>query len=253
MLLKKIPIKVVPFLLLITLQNSANGVVFNHLHPESPLFLKQTNLEKNSITIQTSQTFQDQAYDLINDLREKANMIPLRQNDKLEEAAFQHIEYMILNNSYRHEEYEWGDGFIAPTPFDRGEVIGYEPTYYVENFTIGYESSKDSIDALIQSIYHRFGFLDFYIDEIGIAYKYSIYNYNMGNRESLTVTVDRNPTFVVWPPDGYTDAQIVFNNYEEPNPLIGEDCVKGGVTGNPISIQFNPYTPEVYFDSFKAI
>ncbi len=224
---------------------NASGAVFKFSFDKNLLYLPQSK-----------KVFGDAAdvnsvYDEVNSLRSKVGLIPLSYNSKLQEAASKHIDYMLANKVYGHYEEEGKDGFVGVTPMDRGREMGYDPTYYAENLTVGYSDPKGSIDALMQSIYHRFVFLDFYINEIGIGYKNLIYNYDMGNQGDIEQTASQNPAFVVWPSNGNTNAQVVFANFEEPNPLSAEGCQTGGVTGNPISIQFNPRLEDVSMESFK--
>jgi len=208
------------------------------------------NSTKKERVVQDS-TLDNLIYDAVNTVREKTNMIPLSYNSALQSAASGHVDYMITNKIYGHYEDEGNEGFIGVTPMDRGREKGYEPTYYAENLTVGYSDPTDSINALMQSIYHRFVFLDFQVDEIGIAYKDLIYNYDMGSSKDVSINIDKNPSYVVWPPNGYRDTQVLFANFEDPNPLVDEGCVTGGVTGNPISIQFNPHSGDISLESFK--
>ena len=222
------------------------GVVFKyHYSDDTPLSNKRVKLYGES---------QDSSVDfvkIINNLRESAGLIPLLENGQLEKAAQNHVDYLIINSKSGHFEDEQDDGFTGATPMDRGRFAGYEPSYYSENLTIGFSKISDSIDALMQSIYHRFGFLDFYINEVGISSSNLIHNYNMGNRGDILKTASKNPAFALWPPNNYKDAQVSFANFEYPNPLKNEICVTGGVTGNPISIQFNPSSQSVTLDSFR--
>jgi hypothetical protein len=228
----------------VTLQAVANGVVFKYSFKNSSSIRGKEFSDSGVSSIQ-------QIYELVNELRKKAGMTPLQFNSKLQEASIKHIEYLLENRVYSHYEKEGESGFIGTTPMDRGRYVGYKPLYYVENLTIGFINAKNSIDALMQSVYHRFGFLDFYVNEIGVGYKDLIHNYNMGNSKNIDVTADGNPAFVLWPPNGYENTQVLFANFENPNPLLNEDCVIGGVTGNPISVQFNPHTPDIIFESFR--
>jgi hypothetical protein len=120
----------------------------------------------------------------------------------------------------------------------------------------------------MSAIYHRFGFLQNNVDEIGIGVRGDYYTYVIGNSLLNTLCAgssyagggsyvygvcadpdfrissaelyiakeaiaETNPAIVLWPPNNATDVPPVF--YEEtPDPLPNH-----GVTGYPVSIEFN--------------
>jgi hypothetical protein len=141
----------------------------------------------------------------------------------------------------------------------------------------GDKTSIDSIDGLMSAIYHRFGFLDFVKDEIGIGIgkeslsdpaDHSVYVYNMGN--SALNALCQGPAFSdfgryyyeVCEPDIHiaaTEFEEVQKTAQGNNPSIvlwpadGDTDVPPvffeespdplpdySVSGYPISIQFNP-------------
>ncbi len=211
----------------------------------------------------------------LNNLRSSAGMISFNPDFHLDNAALSHASYLVSNNTFGHYESKKTRGFTGITPWERAVAHGY-PHYQVsENVSGGNNNVKDSIDGLFSAIYHRFGFLDFSFDEIGIGkatssrYAYTnAYNYDMGingiseictsnsalnsysyytkvcadvtrkvDQEAFSMVMEYNknlnPKVVVWPYDGQQDSRTVF--YEEsPDPL--PEC---GVSGYPISIQFN--------------
>ena len=155
---------------------------------------------------------------------------------------------------------------------------------FLKIFPQARKDSFESLEGLMSAIYHRFGFLDFTKNEIGIslskADKGFNFVYNMGNNSlnhfcQFTIymnegpfyedickqkgkisahkfdqikegTVKKNPPLVVWPPDAAEQIPAVF--YEEiPDPL--PDLA---VSGYPVSIQFNPaYFKHVRLIDFK--
>jgi hypothetical protein len=211
------------------------------------------------------------AFHYLNLLRTKAGMIPFEWNPVLERSSANHAAYLSKNNLISHVENPDRVGFTGTHPDDRALREGYNAKVVTENHSTGDGDSMASVDGLMGAIYHRFGFLDFSQDEIGIALNVADrgYNvvYNMGNTSlnrycegAATIreghyyqgfckhadkvavepidnlerkTKKKNPDFVVWPPNNGTDIPVVF--YEEiPDPLPGIS-----VSGYPISIQFN--------------
>ena len=209
----------------------------------------------------------------------------------LVQSAQNHANY-IKNNIYAigyegHYETSNNPGYTGYAPWDRAYATGYK-TSASENLTVGYGDYKTSIDGLFTAIYHRFGFLDFTTNEIGYGESLNTQNgnlythvYNLGNKElNLLCTgvsfngfgsyyksvcsdtnfkieaslyeseknksAQKNPSIVVWPYENQTDFQTSFFE-ESPDPL--PTC---SVTGNPISIQFNPATTgNIVMQSFK--
>lgn len=123
----------------------------------------------------------------LNDLRLAVGMIPFQRELHLEEASLNHANYLVTNNIFTHNELESNSGFTGITPSDRTHYAGYEHALVGENISSSNSSVEESIDVLFSAIYHRFGFLNFDYDELGIGFSQSetydygnIYNYNMG-------------------------------------------------------------------------
>lgn len=226
---------------------------------------------------------EEAAFQYLNRLRRDAGMIPFSQNRLLKDSAFNHALYLSSNGISSHYQKEGKLHFTGADPGLRAAHSGYELLDVTENFSTGQKNSLDSIDGLMAAIYHRFAFLDFSRDEIGIALYQadSGFNfvYNMGNselnrfcrfaiyqkeghyyqdicRRSARIssvkfdavkgkTQAANPPIVVWPPDSARDVPVVF--YEEiPDPLPNLS-----ISGYPVSIQFNPhYIDDVQMQEF---
>ena len=222
------------------------------------------------------------ALDYINELREAVGLIGFSTSSLLEKSAENHANYLIENGETSHYETSNRVGFTGESIGDRAKAIGYKASYVSENLSGGSRDYKHSVDGLFSAIYHRFGFLDFKIDEIGIGIKQNSkhrektsFVYNMGNhklnrvcngksflgygkyimgacfdREFKIKERDFNKAFashktkiVVYPYDGQTDIPPAFFE-ETPDPLPNHD-----VSGFPISISFN----EEQFSSLNMI
>jgi uncharacterized protein YkwD len=222
----------------------------------------------------------NQGYAYLNALRVRAGMTPFLSNAQLELAAFNHANF-IVDNSLMGGHYEVNTlpGFTGVEPKDRMVAAGYRSLAVSENVSSGQTDTRDSIDNLMSAIYHRFGFLDFDMNEVGIGIaktslsdpnSHTAYVYNMGNSE-LNALCD-GPAF-----SGYgryytrvcePDININANDFEtvqtlargnNPNivqwPTDGDEDVPPvffeespdplpdySVSGYPISLQFNPLT-----------
>ena len=204
----------------------------------------------------------------LNSLRAAAGMTPLSSNAELQTAAFNHSNYLFLNMVTGHYETVSGAGFTGVFPSDRTVYAGYLSTSISENVSYGDDTVYGSIDSLMSAIYHRFGFLQSDIDEIGIGIQSNFYTYNMGNSTLNTLCggssyngggyyyfdvcaddqlrisqadfdgaksalADANPAMILWPAENARDIPPVF--YEEsPDPLPNHS-----VSGYPVSVEFN--------------
>ena len=206
----------------------------------------------------------------INEYRSAVGLNSLDENPSLTLAAKWHAKYIFANNDLTHYEKRYGKYFSGVSPADRAISCGYNSRYIVENISRGEENYNESIKDLFGAIYHRFGFLNFNINEIGYYRLNDIYVYDMGNsfiNRACKIKSDyksgfaalcrdknkiipksvyydqmkTNPQTVMWPYDGMKNIPAVF--YEEiPDPLPDY-----GVCGYPVSISFNSY----YYENKK--
>ncbi len=124
----------------------------------------------------------------LNEIREAMGMNSLIENDALEKAAQNHADYLVANHEKTHFEIEGHQKFTGVSPLNRVLYTHYSTRQVSENLSTSHHSGKASIDGLFSAIYHRFGFLDMTIDEIGVGVaqevsdsRNSAFVYNMGN------------------------------------------------------------------------
>jgi len=208
----------------------------------------------------------------INEYRNAVRLNELEENPSLTLAAKWHTKYIFANNETTHIQRKYGKNFSGTTPSDRALSCGYFSRFVIENLSRGEVSYNESIKDLFGAIYHRLGFLNFNINEIGYYRLNDIYVYDMGNsfinkackqnsnyksgfanlckdknkiipKSVFYSQMKTNPSVIMWPYDGMKNTPAVF--YEEiPDPLPNY-----GVCGYPISISFNPY----YFQNKKIL
>lgn len=221
----------------------------------------------------------NEGYVYLNQLRLRAGMTELFTNPQLELSAFNHANFLADNYRTGHYETDSLPGFTGIEPKDRTLAAGYRSLVVSENVSSGDTRSRDSIDGLMGAIYHRLGFLDFVIDEIGIGIakvslsepnSHTAYVYNMGNFglnglcEGPAFSGYGRYYFSVCEPDIKINADD-FENVQtlargnNPNivqwPADGDNDVPPAffeespdplpdysVSGYPVSLQFNPLT-----------
>jgi hypothetical protein len=231
-----------------------------------------------------------QAYAYLNQVRLKAGMTEFSQNQLLEMAAFNHANYLVDNSmAGGHFETAGLPGFTGVKWNDRTAFVGYRSLLVSENVSSGDNNSTHSIDELMSAIYHRFGFLDFINNEVGIGIGKvslsesktpSVYVYNMSNA-GLNALCEgpgfsgfgRFYTGVCTPEQNIeaTDFENIKTTAQGNNPIIvmwpveGDDSVPPAffeespdplpdysVSGYPISLQFNPLSfTEVNVTDFR--
>lgn len=220
----------------------------------------------------------DATYAYYNKLRIDSGMTALKRNNVLERSANNHAKYLYENFDYiphdlsMHLEDYSMLFFTGQKPYERALSEGYFAKTVSEGIAFAY-TAKQSLDGLMTAIYHRFGILDFDIDEVGVS------NYLMTNncmfsfvhnpsisivndlcqqdlntsmdelaickedkgisrslyRDTLDAINKKNPPYVLYPPNNSTNIIRAFYG-EIPDPMPDKEF-----TANPVSIQFNPY------------
>jgi len=122
----------------------------------------------------------------LNQLRTKSGLIPLQSNALLQQSAYNHALYLDKYDEVGHDENPNKLYSTGRSINDRAAYVGYKGSV-LENLSIS-PDAKSSIDDLLGAIYHRFGFLNLHIDEVGVAQYQKdrkgglgSYVYNMGN------------------------------------------------------------------------
>ena len=109
------------------------------------------------------------ALEYLNRLRTHAGMAPYASGRILTQAAQNHADYLVRHHQKGHFETPHTSGFTGKLPVERVISAGYKVAFVTENVTNNSLDYKDAVDSLFSAIYHRFGFLDFQSDEIGIG------------------------------------------------------------------------------------
>ncbi len=208
----------------------------------------------------------------VNTWRKKSGLHPLKANPKLKQAALNHSRYMIENVSPGHSERTYRKGFTGKDVSERAVFAGYPHRQTSENISVTPDALM-GVESLMSAIYHRLGFLNPLIDEMGVGSIKSGANlfvtYVMGNsllsrlcqndsgskeqrfftrlckersghiglqakKKADALLLGTTPDYIIYPYRGAKAVPPVF--YEEvPDPLPEHFMV-----GNPISISFHP-------------
>ena len=226
-----------------------------------------SNYNTDNITVRHSSD-SNEILDYLNSLRVQTGLHKLYLNQTLTQAAKNHDTYLYNNNESGHYEDPNKEYFTGEWGSDRAIYAGYLNRLVSENVSTGQKDFKESIDELFSAIYHRFGFLDFKVDEIGLAQIGRIYTYDMANslindrcskdsysgsgtiyynvckdkskkiskedfENRLNYYKSNDPKLVIWPAQNSSNIPPVFFE-EEPDPLPNYK-----VSGYPISVEFN--------------
>lgn len=131
----------------------------------------------------------------LNAIRDEAGMQKFIENSKLQKSAQNHADY--LHRHYRgngfisaHEEQLHLPYFTGKTPSERAKYSGYEHQLVLENVSVGDTLMKDAVEGLMGAIYHRFTFLDFAADEVGIGANRSSYVFVLGRKDLVSACLN---------------------------------------------------------------
>ncbi len=112
---------------------------------------------------------QSSAISYLNTIRQEAGLIKLRSDKALEKAAVSHAKYLLIQQQYGHYEKKGRKSYTGKTPSDRVLSAGYPSRAVMENVSVNAKNYHRSIDTLFAAIYHRFVFLNFSRNEIGMG------------------------------------------------------------------------------------
>ena len=222
--------------------------------------------------------------------RQKSGLIKFRSNKYLNKAAKSHASYLVRQQKNGHYEKKGWKGYTGKTPSDRVLKAGYASKAVMENVTENAKNYRHSIDILLAAIYHRFVFLNFENDEIGIGTASSgkkrrvtsAFVYNTGSTEitklcKRSYLMENNTYYVqnmckdskkLIPRHLYEEKQkkvrkknskIVFYPYPNAKNVLPAFYTENPhplpgykVSGYPVTVQFNPlFYKEIKLKKFR--
>jgi uncharacterized protein YkwD len=195
----------------------------------------------------------------LNQLRQGAGLVPFSSQKQLNNAAQNHANYLTNHTLYGHKEEPKYKDFTGEYASSRITYAGYATSQVIENVSTLNPNYKESIDGLFSAIYHRFAFLDFRSDAIGIGISQNkkdkaqtafVYDMSANALEKLyrsktpitNGTIEKalqankykNSDVIIYPFNKQKDVPPAFFD-ELPDPLPSYK-----VSGFPISVSFNP-------------
>lgn len=214
---------------------------------------------KDTPSINTYQEEQN-AFNYLNTLRMGAGLMPFQSHYQLNQSAKNHANYLTNHHTYGHQQNKEHSDFTGEFASSRVTHVGYAAPQVIENVSTHNQNYKESINGLFSAIYHRFAFLDFRSDLIGIGISQNKYHkeqtafvYNMSSlgleqlyKQSQKVSAQKinhvlninkrlNNKVVLYPYNNQTEVPPAFFD-ELPDPLPEHK-----VSGFPISVSFNSY------------
>ncbi len=182
----------------------------------------------------------------LNHIRCLAGLGAISRNTQLDQAAENHADYSLINNSVTHEQSVGLANFSGVQPGDRMFKANYPSVSYQGNGAMVSQpqawgevlsktgaSATEAFEGLTAAIYHRFVMLNAQFDEVGISLKPATSGMEMitvadfASTKILSVTAP-----IQYPAPGQTNVPISFNSdYETPDPIEGASFV-----GYPISV-----------------
>ena len=142
---------------------------------------------------------ENRSLNYLNKIRVNSGLVPFKLNHKLQKASKNHAKYLIENHLIGHYEDSKKIGYTGRYGSNRAIHSGYKTSMIIENISNNNLNYKESIDGLMGAIYHRFGFLDFHTDEIGIGIwqnrdnkSESAFVYDMGSSNLEAICQDKN-------------------------------------------------------------
>lgn len=188
------------------------GLVFGsffYLYPQIKNFAKQSEKIKD-ISLpgplrkqkeeKFGQVIDSEVVRITNEYRQKEGLSPLKENEKLNEAAMMRAEDMFKRQYFDH---------VAPDGTDVTyslSVVKYEYAASGENLALGFfKDSKELVDAWMASPGHRENILKKNFTEIGVAHKIDIFE---GKKQLIAVQVFAKPLSDCPMPDENLKKQI---------------------------------------------
>lgn len=115
--------------------------------------------------------------DAVNRMRSDAGLPLLTRSTVLDNVARSHAGYLdrhrkpgkTAHGLSAHNQQPGREGFSGETPAARALAAGYPHRDVLENVSMGYADDTSALEGLMGALYHRFTFLDFEADELGLA------------------------------------------------------------------------------------
>lgn len=155
------------------------------LTPKPPTATQQGPLPTATVDLSgcgyaTHSSYERELLTLINNVRKQNGVSPLSMQSQLRAAAREHSADMVCNKQYSHT------GSNGTTSYDRITAYGYSPTFWGENFYVGWQTTpQEAFNWWMNSTPHRKNILSANYIHIGIGHGY------YDNRNGYTLNFGR--------------------------------------------------------------
>ncbi len=164
------------FIALSVAQASGNAALLSEIFPEpTPVAsgmvhaIAQPFLDRTTAADSTSPAYVEQMIWQLNQYRAQQNLLPLKVNPALMQAAQDYAARLALGNFFGH----YDPDFNCSRPSDRATNAGYTQWNTIgENLAAGYPTPESALDALRRSAGHNAAMLSSDFREVGIGYYY---------------------------------------------------------------------------------
>ncbi|MBL8211736.1 MAG: hypothetical protein JNK87_13540 [Bryobacterales bacterium] len=161
-------------------------------------------------------TAQTEALTRLNEIRTQVGLPPARITLGATLAAQGHADYLRQNPTDGHNQVAGKAGFIGVGPNNRGRYFGYS-NLVSENIWPS-DKPAGSIDAVMNSIYHRVPVMRYYFNEFGIGSTPDGSNVqNFGTTPGTPGPATRH--IATYPVNNQTDVPLDWDVNESPMPL----------------------------------
>ncbi|SIS48935.1 CAP domain-containing protein [Salimicrobium flavidum] len=179
------------------------------------------------------QHIQQEAVTTINDYREELDIPLFTSNDKLQEIAQAHSNYLVDHSRdghlERNPESEWFTGYQMG---DRAKYFNYSG-FIGEGIAFQEADAEGAVSRLFDAPYHRMSLIDPRFQQVGTGYNSSgdfVANYGGSG-------VIQSPETIVYPYNDQKNVKLSWYAFEVPNPLRFYDK-DATWTGYPISFGY---------------
>lgn len=202
------------------------GVLFISIFFNVNTIVQPTHVYAEVSTSSGFTSDQMDALNLLNEVRAKSGVQPLKLNQAINQAAQSHAKYYNLHKDdlsglKAHSEYEGTTGFTGKTPGERLKAAGwvFSKKIYTsagEVMHFGQSSSSGAVQGWLDTAYHRNILLGPDFQEVGFGLEDGTAVANFGRISTYAVTMG---DMAVYPYDGQTDVPVGFYGNEIPDPL----------------------------------
>ena len=181
------------------------------------------------------------AFNQINAMRQQCGFPALKENTLLDQAAANHLQYMVDNQYYGHDEVSGNRGFTGVTPQAQESYVGFvgqNGGQELSGLSQG-ETGADAIYGLMSVPYHEAGFLDPYTDAGFVHGPWGNTNVFLTDLGVSSAPAIYSSAPLTYPCQGTTNA--VYQSAaagESPVPIINGQTVQFPI-GTPVAIVGN--------------